>query len=428
MKFSDFLSEKNISQEDFSGYDAEKQAELYNEFNESKSNELKDMIEAKASKEDIEALKDELNKSRVEQMKSLNAALKEQGIAIKKLTEQEKAEKAVNFKDEVKAALSDNIEKLQELKSSKNGGFAFQTKQVDNITSSNISGGNVPVEDRIPGLNDIASRRITLLDVMNQATTDSNIVSWVYKANRDGAAGQTAEGVTKNQVDFDLVVNSESVKKTTAYIKVSTEMIDDISWLQSEIDNELRGELLRAVESGAYNGSGAGTALNGIANVATTFAPTSAFALLVDNPNEVDVLIAAQDQIENAEHTMARPFVFMNPSDVNSLLVKKVSGTDLRYNEYLTKVGSTLLLNGSIPIVKTTLVAAGDYLIGDFSKANLVTKGGLSIEVGLDGNDWTENMRTIIAEWRGLVYVKNNDYSAFVAGDFATDIAAITKP
>jgi len=37
-------------------------------------------------------------------------------------------------------------------------------------------------------------------------------------------------------------------------------------------------------------------------------------------------------------------------------------------------------------------------------------------------------MRTIIAEWRGLVYVKNNDRTAFVAGDFTTDTAALETP
>ena len=40
---------------------------------------------------------------------------------------------------------------------------------------------------------------------------------------------------------------------------------------------------------------------------------------------------------------------------------------------------------------------------------------------------FTKNLRTILAEWRGLSLVKNNDRTAFVKGTFATDIAAITK-
>ena len=64
-------------------------------------------------------------------------------------------------------------------------------------------------------------------------------------------------------------------------------------------------------------------------------------------------------------------------------------------------------------------------LIGDFSKALLVTREAPSIDIGLDGNDFTENTRTLLIEWRGAVVVKNNDRSAFIAGVFSTDIAAL---
>jgi hypothetical protein len=47
------------------------------------------------------------------------------------------------------------------------------------------------------------------------------------------------------------------------------------------------------------------------------------------------------------------------------------------------------------------------------------------IQVGMDGNDFTMNMRTVRAEWRGLCIVKNNDRSAFVKGVIATDAAAL---
>ena len=66
---------------------------------------------------------------------------------------------------------------------------------------------------------------------------------------------------TKNQIDFDLVVANEAVKKTTAFIKVSTEMLDDITWIQSEIEQELMRELIKAVEQQAFNGDGTGNNL-----------------------------------------------------------------------------------------------------------------------------------------------------------------------
>ena len=62
------------------------------------------------------------------------------------------------------------------------------------LESTNISGGNVPVEQRLAGLNTVASRRVRLMDIMAAGTASSNIISWVYQANKDGAAGGTVEG------------------------------------------------------------------------------------------------------------------------------------------------------------------------------------------------------------------------------------------
>lgn len=421
--FSDFLNEKGITAEELGKKSADEQAALYTEFNDLKNSELEKAIEEKASKEDITELKAEIAKNTAEQLKSLNAALKEQGLAIAKFAKKDESS-TKSFAENLKDSLSMNIDNLKKLSGSKEGGFQMNIKAAGTITSANISGGDVPVEDRIPGLSTIASRQVRLLDVMSRRGVAGNIVSWVNQVNKDGTAGQTGEGLAKNQIDFDLTVTSESVKKTTAYIKVSTEMLQDIEWMASEINNELMREVLKAVESGAWNGDGTGNNLNGVYTQATAFFPTPAFAGTVDNANKVDVLIAAIDQIENADQVMDNPVIFMNPSDVNYLSVIKVSATDTRYNERLVNVAGQLTLDG-IPIVKTTLVAADQYLVGDFSRAVLVDKDDLMIDVGLENDDFTKNLRTVLAEWRGLVYVKNNDRTAFVKGTFSTDEATL---
>ena len=111
-------------------------------------------------------------------------------------------------------------------------------------------------------------------------------------------------------------------------------------------------------------------------------------------------------------------------SDEYWLLVIKVSATDRRYVDRLQMVAGQLSLDG-IPIVKTTLVTSGTYLVGAFNLATLYDLGTLSVQMGIDGNDWTKNLRTIIAEYRGAMVVKNNDRTAFVKGTFSTDKAAL---
>lgn len=415
-----FLEFKGISKEDFDGMTAEKKAGIYNELNEANSEAFKTLSEkTEANEKEIAEATKQLVAIQSEQMKSLNDSLKAQGIAIKKLTS---AEKSSMPKYDVRKSLSDNLEKLEAMKTSRSAeGVTFKAVGTM-LISSNVSGGNVPVEQRIEGLNTIASRQVRLLDVVSRGTASSNVISWVYQANKEGAAGGTAEGALKNQIDFDLVVASENVKKRTAFIKISEEMLGDIDFMASEVNNELMRELLKDVENQVYQGDGTGANLNGIKTVATAFAAGS-FANAVDNANEVDVLTVAADQIAIANQDMPN-YIFMHPSDITALKMVKVSSTDKRYVERLAMVAGALSLDG-IPIIGSTLVAQGEYLIGNFGMATVYDRGNVSIEVGRDSDDFTKNLVTILAEWRGAVVVKTNDRTAFVTGVFATDKAAL---
>lgn len=421
MKFKDFLEEKGISQEQFKEKSAEELAGLYNEYNEKKATELEKAIAEKATKEDINGLKAEIVEGQKNQLKELNTVLKEQGLAIKRLNEKAVGDVSLTKLATVSKGLNDNLDALKDISEGGKGSVSF--KAVGDMTiTGNVSGGNVPVEQRLAGLDAIPSREIRLLNIVSRGTASSNVISWVTQAGKEGAAGGTAEGTLKNQIDFDLVVESESVKKRTAFIKVSTEMVGDIDFMQSEINNELMRELLKDVESQVYEGDDTGNNLNGIRTVASAFA-AGTFAGTIDNANVVDVLTVAANQIKIAEHPNPS-YILMHPSDVTALKMVKVSATDKRYVERLINIGGQMSLDG-IPIVETTLVTAGQYLIGVFNLANVYDKGALRIEIGRDSDDFTKNMVTVLAEWRGLALVKTNLRTAFVKGVFATDAAAI---
>tara|TARA_R110000772_G_scaffold25173_2_gene65790 strand:- start:1970 stop:3238 length:1269 start_codon:yes stop_codon:yes gene_type:complete len=415
--FSEFLASKSIEQIKFDALTAEEKAGLYNEYN----TELKSYIETleknvdgKATKEDLAQAVSDLNKTRVEQMETLNKALTEMGLAIKAGAEGQKVESIKGLHE----MLKDNKEKISSLKNGKDG-FDFEVKAVGTmLESTNVSGGNVPVEQRIAGLNIIPSRRIRLMDLVSRGTATSNIISWVYQSGKEGSAGGTVEGALKNQIDFNLVVASQNVVKRTAFIKVSTEMLDDIDFIETEINNELLRELNKDIELTAYSGDNIAPNMNGVSTVATAFSAGS-FALSVDNANNVDVIDVALNQIDIAEQDPANA-ILMHPSDVTALRLIKLSATDKRY---LFEDG-VATING-VAIIKTTLVTAGTYLVGAFNLATLYDKGSIRIEMGLDGDDFTKNLRTIIAEYRGAMVVKNNDRTAFVKGVFATDKASL---
>jgi len=406
---------------------AEELAGYYNQKNAFTSEEIKALKEsAKTSNEVAEELKVKLatlEADKIEQLKSLNETLKQHGVAIKKLTEQEKSDRTEKG-ETIFDSLKKHVDLLTEMKEDRNKSVSFKAA-APMLISTNVSGGNVPVEQRLAGINNIASRRIRLFDIVSRGAAESNVISWVYQANKDGAAGGTAEGALKNQIDFDLVVNSETVKKRTAYIKISKEMLGDISFMETEVNNELMRELVKDVENQVYQGNNTGSNMNGIRTVATAFA-AGTFAASVDNANIVDVLRVAMNQVKLADQDGVN-YILMNPSDVTSLKLVKVGSTDDRYIDQLQLVAGQLSLDG-VNIIESTLVAQDDYLVGNFDLATIYDRGMVEMSVGYENDDFTKNLVTILAEWRGLVVVKNNDRTAFVKGDFTTDKAALETP
>ncbi len=418
MKFNEFLVSKGISE--IAGLDAEKQAELYNEYNEASKKEIEKAVDAKASKEELDAMKSELSDTMTKQFVALQSVLKDQGILMKRLSREEVAEREVTIADKV-IENKDALKALAKGSSRDNVRFTVN-KAVGDMSLAGNTTGQIPQADRNPIIGDVNERLVTLLDLVSVGSIGSNLKEWVYVANEEGSAGSTAEGAVKNQIDFELVVGSQKVEKITAYITATDEMLEDVEGVTSLVQNKLTTKVRLALEQSVYDGDGVSPNMNGIVTVAPVFA-AGTFAASVDNANNVDVLAVAQNQIELANCPMPTA-IFMNPSDVTSLLLEKVSSTDKRYIERLQLIAGTLSFDG-VPVVKSTMVPAGDFLMGDFTKANVDFKKGFTVEIGYNGDNFVKNFKTIRGEVRAVCYVENNDRDCFVKGTFATAKAAL---
>jgi len=374
------------------------------------------------------------NTEEVEKAKSEIATLKEaiklQGTTLKAIQTGHLTGSTVNgLENSIDKALKANLENFTKSKTERNHDFSFTIdKAVGDMTfANNLSGGNMPQAQRLEGVNDIAERITVTYPSIPKLTTDRNTIEWVYETAQEGVIAGTAEGATKDQIDNNFVVASVSLEKTAAYFKVSTEMLDDVSFMAGWLRNKLIVRLLLSVDNQCLNGDGTSNTVNGLINQATAFSPgtfATGQANAVKNANAVDVLVVAMNQIKLENQGVSNLTIQMNPTNVAALKTIKLTATDKRYLDRLLQVGSTLLLDG-VPILENSNIAVGSYLVYDASKATIVEKSSIMVEVGLDGNDFTKNMRTILAEWRGQLFIQNNDLTAFVTGVFATDAAAI---
>ena len=416
----------NMSVEELAGY--------YNTINEAKNAEIEEAIKTKSSKEEVAKLYNDYKSEVDNQMEKLNSVLVEQGLKIKKLSANENvSENAItSSRRTTRKALSENLDKLKGLKSSKaeakNNEFTTNVRNPQVVKAAgdmSYAGGTAPIGDggipqpfREAGVYDERRNTLGFLPYVETIGTDSNVISWVQKVNRENGADVVAETASKPQSDFELQVTNAFILKYANYIKVSTEMLDDISFMEGEINRELIGNTLEKVDKDCFVGTGANVIQGILVGANYTAYSAGAYAGNVNAPNLVDVLITAMAQMSANFYKASR--IFLNPSDVATLKLTKDGENN--YINRLLVTADGLSLDG-VPISESYHVTAGDFAICDMSQIRMYVKEDMALEFGMDGNDFTKNMRTILAEWRGILRVV--DPKAVVTGDIATAIAAL---
>jgi HK97 family phage major capsid protein len=387
-----------------------KSAAIEKAFEEKKA-ELENAIALKASTDEVETLKGKLN---------------EVGIQFDELHKQVNTKGSSNveksFSDQIGESLKLQKDAIDLIKSNSGAGKAIfnvnlNTKAAGTITSGNYSGGTVGLTSFDPMFARVVKRQPFLRQLVNVQPVSTKYVAWAEQAALDGGAGNTAEGAAKTQSDFDIVESSKLVEKITSYIKVSKEALDDIAFLQSEINNELVDLVNLKLDADILGGSGTTPVMKGILGYATTYVPASPFALAVDNASNFDVIRAVVAVLANTNYEATA--VVINPLDAGMMDLVKVSATDGRYvlPPFYSADGQRI---AGLPVVTNSGMTAGTFLIGDFKKSNLAMREEINIQVGYENDDFTKNLVTILAEVRATHYIKTNHAGAFYKGTFAT--------
>jgi HK97 family phage major capsid protein len=342
-------------------------------------------------------------------------------IALRVLELETKGTKEVNT-ESLKSILESKKEQLAQMKEKSGSSVQFTLKAAGTMALSTNTTGQIPQAEREAGITRIVRRNPFILELVNVGTIMSNVWEWVEQKNLDGGAAMTAEGAAKSQADFDLVVASANVKKVTAYIKITKEMLDDVELMRSEIDQELTELINLRIDDQLLNGTGLTVNLTGIVTNATAWA-AGAFALAIPTPTKWDVLRTALNQVR--VNLFEPNYIVMHPTDVASMELSKDS-TGQYIMPPFAAVDGTIV--SGVRVVANTGVTIDKFLVGDFSKSGVRFKEGLTINVGYENDDFTKNLVTILAEARLVQRVKSNHYGAFVYGDFSDAITALTKP
>jgi HK97 family phage major capsid protein len=314
------------------------------------------------------------------------------------------------YSDNVKA-ITDSIEKGNRI-------------TLDVKTDTTIDGdytGNVALSVLEPGVNRIARPIRRIREISNVGTTTSKFVTYIQQTKQVAPTGEGTLWVNEAGAKFNGEVKyeevSEEVKKVAAYIKVSKEMLADLSFVRSEINTELMEAIEQTIDNSLINGAG-GVDLNGLLAVAPAFS-AGTFAGTIPGANISDLIRIAKAQIQAANFEPTH--VVLNPEDVAKIELTKTSSGEYTYPAFWD---ANMMLAG-LTVVSSNNITAGTLVVGDFTKFNIKFREDMNMSVGYENDDFTRNMVTILCEARLVAYIKGNDVDAFVQSDIATDIALI---
>lgn len=325
-------------------------------------------------------------------------------------------------------------EALESMKKNRSASVEISTKAATTMTTGNVTpvgtgGLSMLLNDYEPGVTPIPRAQPFFADLMSWAPTTGNTVSYAEMKNPDGGAGMTTEGAAKTQADFDLVEAKAEVEKITSYIKVSKEALSDIPQLNAEINGELNTLIKLKLDDQLMNGDGSTPDLNGIISQYAVAYDAGSFAGTIEFANYFDVLTTACTQVKTAEVVSGTPAGFMPTHIVihsNDFIKMKL--TKDSHGQYLFPInfpGVSQVIN--IPIIENPWMTEGEFLVGDFTKANARLREGITYSIGYENDDFTKNLVTILAEMRATVYVKSNHVKAFVTGNFDAAVADLLE-
>jgi HK97 family phage major capsid protein len=272
-------------------------------------------------------------------------------------------------------------------------------------TAGAIGAGAQPT--RLPGVQGLPQRRMTIRDLLMPGRMDGNSLEYIQETGFNNNAAPVGEGDAKPQSDIKLAEKTTGPKVIAHSMKVSRQALSDVSMLRSMIDQRLLYGLAFQEEHQLLNGDGTGQNLSGLITNATAYAP--AFAPAAETV--IDKMRLAMLQAALAEYPATGHV--MHPTDWARVELTKDGN-----NNYIIgdPQGSAQPMLWRLPVVETQAISVDKFLTGAFQLgAQIFDRWDASVETGYENDDFTKNLVTILAEERLALAVYRPE--AFIYGD-----------
>ncbi len=330
-----------------------------------------------------------------------------------------------------KALNTDEYQKAIKNPSRKEG--ALYDMNVKTMLTSDVNSGDIQ-EQMEPGVAKHPWRENPIWNSIQKGVVGEgkDQVNWWEETTRTDAAEMTGEEASPSgEASKTWSKKSLDIGMVKEYTKVSRSMLESWEYARSEALDLMNNGIPRKREKQILNGDGAGDNLTGIITQASAFAKPANFDKVKD-PNEIDAIRAIMTQIMNGDTTDANKKGYIpNIMAVNpGTLMEMRSIKDQNGAYIIPPLGDGFTNIDGVQVVPSLDLDAGEFLMGDFSKAKAYIKRNMRVSFHYENeNDVIYDRVLILAVMRlAAVKIAAPHKKAFVNGTFSNVIDSIRKP
>ena len=317
---------------------------------------------------------------------------------------------AKSFNAELAEQMANHTDKFATMK--KGQSFDFEIKAVGDMTfANNFSTADASVAFVRPGIIELPKRKLHVRELLQGGGMGAkSTFDYVKEIAGEGAPAAAAEGATKSQFDLDLEEVSVKAEWIAGFIKISRNMLDDVTGMTTFLGSRLPELLLRTEDAQILSGTGTSPQLKGIMTAGNFTAASGGSTI------DVEQLVQAISQLESLDREANG--ILLNPADYYAIMLTKASGSGEYDFPELVKIENGQLFIAGVPVYKSTAMTVDKFLVGDWRMgANLIFREPAKVQFFYeDGTNAQQNKVTVRIEERVALPVYGNDY--FILGDF----------
>lgn len=303
-----------------------------------------------------------------------------------------------SFNDMLSETLTENEEQIKSLARGGKVDFKLDMKAAGDMSyAANFANGSAvqATTEYRQGILMQPDKTKYLREIIPGGRTNAASIWYPKHTGGEGApAPWNAAAGEKPIFDFDFDAATSPVEWIAGLVRVPRQMLDDVTWLESFLRANMLKALYKAENNQILNGTGVSPQLLGLMPQAEAY--DGSYTVFVEQ------LVDAAAQVNDNEHDAN--YILLNNRDAVKIALNKASGS----GEYDLPPGTIGYVNGQLSIaglrvvtLPTSQLAAGEFLVGDFNAAQLVTR--LNPEIRFfeqDKDNVAKNMITIRIEER----------------------------